>query len=356
MLATNKLPRAPATLRKLDQYVQTRATRVMRPCARRLVRAMQQGLSVEAPGVLLVRLRHLRPQWLTCGEAMLREVVTHALAAARRVFLRQLRRHASLQRQRALFGANESDDEDNDEPDVWPGIAEALVGVHTQLLYYPDAWGFTPLERLARQETVTSRELEIRLQETDRQWHALLLLVWGLAVLRGDHLQYALLEIAHIGRSALAASPVHKRRFLDVLRHARQASENDAPLDARTLRALEDIADAGHDAAREVIVQEQLEQRALRRAEVLMRTLAAQAYALAMRALAERAGIQYMRWGLSSAHPKPDQCDEYAAEDQGYGEGVYQLASLPAFPPHPRCLCELVILWPEYEKSGEDTP
>lgn len=47
------------------------------------------------------------------------------------------------------------------------------------------------------------------------------------------------------------------------------------------------------------------------------------------------------RWVLSPAHPKCDICDEWAAHDEGLGEGVYsdpvEVSSLG----HPNCLCHI---------------
>lgn len=45
-----------------------------------------------------------------------------------------------------------------------------------------------------------------------------------------------------------------------------------------------------------------------------------------------------MRWNLSSSHPKPDPCDQYAAHEEGLGPGVF---ADPPSKPHPQCLCWL---------------
>ena len=353
MVATRQQHRTTGTLRRLDHRTQRLVLRTLQPVARRLTRALQQALASE-PGVVIAQYRQLRPQWLQALEALLAEVVTLAIKTAQQRFRRQVVHRYGIGRSRRLFAADEA--EGDEEDDDLPGIDDTVAGLLVRLLYQPDAWGLTPLERVTRQETLTSRELWGRLQETDRHWRDLLLLVGGLAYLQGTRLRQALREIEHEGRRALAGSPAHKRRFLDALRQAQHAIKEDTPLDARVIQELEKIVTESRDSAREAIVTEQLEQRATRRAEVLLRTLAAQAYAQAMRALAQRAGVQYMRWELSSGHPKPDICDEYAEEDQGYGEGVYPLEALPAFPAHPRCLCNLEILWPETEDRGEEIP
>lgn len=44
--------------------------------------------------------------------------------------------------------------------------------------------------------------------------------------------------------------------------------------------------------------------------------------------------ITGMRWNLSGSHPVPDECDEYASED----DGVFTPANVP-MKPHPQCLC-----------------
>jgi len=44
------------------------------------------------------------------------------------------------------------------------------------------------------------------------------------------------------------------------------------------------------------------------------------------------------RWNLSSSHPRPDPCDDYAHADFGMGEGVYPKDEVPRRP-HPQCLC-----------------
>lgn len=337
-------------LRRLDSRTERLVLRTLQPVARRITGALQQALTAE-PGMVIARYRQLRPQWLQALERLLAEVVTLAVDTARQRFQRQLILRYGIARSRRLFAA----DEDEEDEETLPGIAETLAGLLTRLLYQPDAWGLTPLERLMRQETATNRELWVRLQETDRHWRDLLLLLGSLAYLQGAHLQHALREIEHEGRRAFALSPAHKRQLLETLRRTGQSIKEDTPLDARMVWELESIVTESRDAAREAIVTEQLEERALRRAEVLLRTLAAQAYAQAQVALARQAGVQYMRWALSGAHPRPDICDDYAEEDQGYGEGVYPLGALPAYPAHPRCLCALIILWPEQGEGEEET-
>jgi hypothetical protein len=47
------------------------------------------------------------------------------------------------------------------------------------------------------------------------------------------------------------------------------------------------------------------------------------------------------RWHLSRAHPKIDNCDVYAAHDEGIGVGVWRK---PPKIPHPHCLCWTEVL------------
>lgn len=49
---------------------------------------------------------------------------------------------------------------------------------------------------------------------------------------------------------------------------------------------------------------------------------------------------QGMRWNLSGSHPRPDECNVYADEDQhGLGAGVFPVGKRPLS--HPNCLCFL---------------
>lgn len=49
-----------------------------------------------------------------------------------------------------------------------------------------------------------------------------------------------------------------------------------------------------------------------------------------------------MRWILSPSHPAYDICNEYARNDDGLGIGVFALDDVPAYPPHPNCICDLI--------------
>ena len=331
-------------LHALDRRVQRMVQRQLGPLARQMASDMRQALVYE-PGLLIARYRALRPQWLQRGAGLLDQVTRHALATATRAFVRAMVQRYGPRRMRALLAAD-ADDDSLDDLDALPGLDTALAGVLTRLLYRPDAWGATPLERLTRQEITTSRELWTRLQGIERLSQLLLLALSALPYMRGDRLPGALRQVEQAARTALAGSPAQKRHFLDVLRQAKQEAKRETGLSPRTLVEMEKTATEGRDAAREAAVTEQLEARALRRAEVLARTLAAQAYALAIKALAKQAGVTQMRWSLSASHPREDVCDSL--------EGVYPIEELPDYPAHARCLCSLEMIWPDGETTEEE--
>jgi len=51
--------------------------------------------------------------------------------------------------------------------------------------------------------------------------------------------------------------------------------------------------------------------------------------------------VDSMQWRLSGSHPKIDICDQYARGGPN-GDGIYPLGEVPAYPPHPFCLCGLL--------------
>lgn len=58
----------------------------------------------------------------------------------------------------------------------------------------------------------------------------------------------------------------------------------------------------------------------------------------------DRPWIVGMKWNLSSSHPRPDDCDDYAKKDHyRLGPGVYKKGDTPR-KPHPQCLCYLTHL------------
>jgi ADP-ribosyltransferase exoenzyme len=49
--------------------------------------------------------------------------------------------------------------------------------------------------------------------------------------------------------------------------------------------------------------------------------------------------VNAMDWHLSESHPRPDECDDLAGDDQhGLGKGVFPVAEVPG-KPHPHCFC-----------------
>lgn len=50
--------------------------------------------------------------------------------------------------------------------------------------------------------------------------------------------------------------------------------------------------------------------------------------------------VQSIQWRLSPRHPKIDICDGYANGGEN-GDGIYPIADVPPYPPHPQCLCSL---------------
>lgn len=61
-------------------------------------------------------------------------------------------------------------------------------------------------------------------------------------------------------------------------------------------------------------------------------------------------GAKAVRWNLSPAHKVFDQCDVYAGEDMGIGQGVYYLGYVP-FPAHVNCMCFLTTVYDLKGKS-----
>lgn len=65
----------------------------------------------------------------------------------------------------------------------------------------------------------------------------------------------------------------------------------------------------------------------------------------------EKPWVEASRWNLSSSHPKPDNCDDYAGRShfKGGGPGEWKPEDVPG-KPHPHCLCFLTpVLVPEDE-------
>lgn len=74
----------------------------------------------------------------------------------------------------------------------------------------------------------------------------------------------------------------------------------------------------------------------------LARTEMAAAFGEATRQAAElNPSNKGIRWRLSNAGVACDKCIGIAGHDEGKGEGVYSLETLPEYPAHPNCLCDL---------------
>ncbi|RIJ63614.1 hypothetical protein [Rummeliibacillus sp. POC4] len=74
----------------------------------------------------------------------------------------------------------------------------------------------------------------------------------------------------------------------------------------------------------------------------LARTELAEAYGAGVKESVKASpSAKGVRWALSLSHPAYDVCDEHATHNEGLGEGVYSVDSLPRFPAHPNCLCRL---------------
>ena len=74
----------------------------------------------------------------------------------------------------------------------------------------------------------------------------------------------------------------------------------------------------------------------------LARTEMAAAFGEATRQAAElNPSNKGIRWRLSNVGVACDKCRDIASRDEGKGEGVYSLETLPDYPAHPNCLCDL---------------
>lgn len=59
---------------------------------------------------------------------------------------------------------------------------------------------------------------------------------------------------------------------------------------------------------------------------------------------AEAPGVKAIKWNLSGSHPRPDECNIFAAQDAyDMGGGVYPINQVPD-KPHPHCLCYLTYI------------
>jgi len=62
-------------------------------------------------------------------------------------------------------------------------------------------------------------------------------------------------------------------------------------------------------------------------------------HAAQVRSAVESPWVDLVKWNLSGSHPKPDECNQYAEDDNdGKGAGLWRPSQVPA-KPHPNCLC-----------------
>lgn len=71
-------------------------------------------------------------------------------------------------------------------------------------------------------------------------------------------------------------------------------------------------------------------------------------HAVSINQAAEKPWIDKMKWHLSSSHPKPDVCDQYA-KGGPKGDGVYAPRDVPR-KPHPHCFCYVAPQSPSEEE------
>lgn len=58
-----------------------------------------------------------------------------------------------------------------------------------------------------------------------------------------------------------------------------------------------------------------------------------------------------VRWSLSGAHPRGDECNDHAEKNSGLGKGVYETKNAPRMPAHPNCLCHFqAVVEPDTDK------
>lgn len=67
----------------------------------------------------------------------------------------------------------------------------------------------------------------------------------------------------------------------------------------------------------------------------------------------QRPGVSAVKWNLSGSHKRPDECNQFATEDNGLGAGCFKPASVPG-KPHPQCLCYMTYVLDSAEKFRSD--
>lgn len=63
-----------------------------------------------------------------------------------------------------------------------------------------------------------------------------------------------------------------------------------------------------------------------------------------IRAAANEPWTEGFQWNLSSSHPRPDVCNDFADTDHdGLGQGIFKPKNVPG-KPHPQCLCYITVV------------
>lgn len=60
-------------------------------------------------------------------------------------------------------------------------------------------------------------------------------------------------------------------------------------------------------------------------------------------AMDENPTVEGAKWNLSKSHPREDDCDDYADNDDGMGPGVFASDDIPD-KPHPQCFCYITAV------------
>lgn len=108
-----------------------------------------------------------------------------------------------------------------------------------------------------------------------------------------------------------------------------------------------DAAQALNIKALDSAVENAARQKARYYAERIARTEKARAYGTAVFSRAANdPDVIGVTWRLSSRHPQPDICDLHShADHYGMGPGAYPSGSVPPYPAHPHCLCQIGLLY-----------
>jgi len=70
----------------------------------------------------------------------------------------------------------------------------------------------------------------------------------------------------------------------------------------------------------------------------------------------EDSHVEYVRFEMSSSHPKVDICDYYANIDYGYGAGIIKKEDMVTLPLHPNCHCVYAPYYGKVKKKAVKDP